>query len=187
MDPLHDPRCLVTTEALFLDGANGVCGASRHGAGEAPPALPLLLFCGVLAIAIGARLRTRSGSGPLSPRSLAAAAVCLVLGALPGLFAIVALRADRPTAVATSAFRVARAHDEVHAFAVAHHGAVLRTETEISIVPVARLALAGVPSSPAAPIDLFDDTLEDGCTERGDVLTCGTPPAIFPPGEPSAP
>jgi hypothetical protein len=178
MDPLHDPRCLVTTEALFLDGANGVCGTPRQSAGEGPPALALLTFILVLAVAITVRTRSRL----LARRTIVMATVALALAALPGLWAILALRADRPTDVATSASRVARAHHAVHAFAREHRGAVLRTQTEISIVPIARLALIGVShggvatSAPPAAIDLFDDTLEDGCRVLGDSLVCGTRP-----------
>lgn len=177
MDPLHDPRCLVTTEALFLDGANGVCGTPRHHAGEAPPALGLVLFVGVMAVA----LAVGRGARRLLPRQRRALGVvavgALVACSAPGLYALGAVRADSPTSAATSAHGVARAHDQVRAFATAHGGAVLRTETETSVVPIARLALTDVPGPGASPIDLFDGTLEEGCRDLGDTLACGSAPA----------
>jgi hypothetical protein len=180
VDPLHDPRCLVTAEALFLDGANGVCGTPRQGAGQSAPLASSLLFVVVFAVALTLRLRTSAG-GARRMRLHVLGAAALVLAALPGLWAIATERADGPAAASTTAFGVRRAHDQVHAFATAHGGATLRTETEISIVPIARLALAGVTGDGTAPVDLFDDTLEDGCREIEGTLTCGTPPS------PSAP
>ncbi len=176
MDPLVDPRCLVTAEALLVDGANGVCGAPRHHAGEAPPLPASSLFVVVFVVALAVRLRR-----PLMARPGALLAGALVVGALPGLIAVVAVRADRPFAVGATADRVVHVHDEVTAFARAHGGAFLRTEAELAVVPIARLALARMPENRDAPIDLFEGSLDEGCEEIDGALTCGTPPASSAP------
>jgi hypothetical protein len=81
---VSDPDCLADVDAVLLDGANAVCGASREH-------FPSALRDGGLALlgafAIAAALRK-------GHRELVAAA--LVIAAAPGLLAVVASRADAP-------------------------------------------------------------------------------------------
>lgn len=170
MDPILDPRCLMTTESLVVDGANGVCHEPRLEARRPPGAASLL----ALAMMIGAMswfLRTRV---PLRLRR-ALLVGTLAFAAVPGLWAILAVRADAPRTIDRSARRITRTHDEVRAFATAHGCAWIRTESSIAAEPITRLALVDRRCADPAAIDLFADTLESGCVERADgSLACGT-------------
>ena len=171
MDPLIDPRCLVDTESIAIDGADGVCRAPRLGAarGLGVEAL-LVLSVAVLAFAWFAR--------PAPARATRfALALTLLLGVLPGAYAVLAVRADRPTAVWTSARHITRLHDAVRAYAAREGCGWIRTASCLACVETAELALVGLtcPSDTSAhPIDLFSDALESGCAEADGSLRCGT-------------
>ncbi|MFO0686463.1 MAG: hypothetical protein U0234_30645 [Sandaracinus sp.] len=170
MDPILDPRCLMTTEALVVDGANGVCHEPRLEARRPPGAASLFaLFFVVGALSWFARDRMPVGLR----RGLLVLA--LAVAALPGFWALLSVRADAPSLSARSARRLARTHDEIAAFATEHECAWVRTEGSIAALPVARFALVGHRCAHPAPIDLFADALESGCTEAEDgSLACGT-------------
>ncbi len=190
MDPILDPRCLMTTESLVVDGANGVCHEPRLDARQPPGAESLL----ALAIMLGAiSWFVRVGVPVRLRRALLLAT--LALAAVPGFCAMLAVRADAPRAIDRSARRITRTHDEVRAFAEAHGCAWIRTESSIAAGPITRLALAGLRCSNPAPIDLFADALESGCTETEQgSLACGTidddtrlPEQAMPPPMPLLP
>lgn len=170
MDPILDPRCLMTTEAVIVDGANGVCHEPRLQARQAPGAAAVF----ALAMTLGATswfARTRVPLGLRRALLLAS----LVLASLPGLWAILAVRADAPATVDRSARRIARTHDEVRAFAQARGCAWIRTESAAAAEPITRLATVDLRCADPAPIDLFADALESGCVETGEgALACGT-------------
>jgi len=170
MDPILDPRCLMTTESLVVDGANGVCHEPRLDARQPPGAAALF----ALAMMIGAISWFLRAHVSLTLRR-ALLLGTLGLAALPGYWAIFAVRADAPRSVDRSARRLTRTHDEVRAFARAHGCAWIRTESSLAAEPITRLAMAGLRCSDPAPIDLFADALESGCIETDDgALACGT-------------
>jgi hypothetical protein len=173
MDPLIDPRCLVTTEAVVVDGANGICRDSRLRSHVSGAAAAVALVALVAGLAWFSRERVS-----LTLRR-AALVLTLAIASIPGLYAVLAVRADRPAEVDRSARRIARTEDEIRAFAAAHRCAWIRTQSGSAAVPIARLAITGYgPSAPGcetpAPIDLFADALEGGCTDVDGTLRCGT-------------
>lgn len=172
MDPLIDPRCLVDAEAVAIDGADGVCRAPRLGAGRGlgPEAL-FVLAIALLALAWFVRERA-----PLAARR-GALVLTLLLAAVPGGYAVLGVRADRPSAAPGIARKVTRLHDDVRAFASERGCAWLRTRSCIACVETAELALVGHACSgetTQAPIDLFSDALQVGCAEVDGALRCGT-------------
>lgn len=180
----------MTTEAIVVDGANGVCHEPRLEARQPPGAASLfaaLFVVGALSWFARDRLPVQLRRGLL--------VLALAVAAVPGVWAIFAVRADAPGQSARSARRIARTHDEIAAFARAHECAWVRTESSIAALPVARLALIGQRCASPAPIDLFADALESGCTENEDgSLSCGTvdddsrlPEQTLPPVWPPAP
>jgi hypothetical protein len=190
VDPILDPRCLMTTESLVVDGANGVCHEPRLEARHPPGAASAF----ALAMTIGAISWFVRDRVPLRLRR-SLLLLTLVVAALPGAWAILAVRADAPRTIDRSARRLTRTHDEVRAFTEAHGCAWIRTESSVAAEPVARLAMAGHRCTDPAPIDLFADALESGCVERADgSLACGTvdddsalPVQALPPPMPLVP
>ena len=104
--------CLATSDGILLDGANSVCGASRdhfphhiRDAGLAFMALVALVFAGrVVAFGRAARYQDKSReicssrpSGAATSRALVLAPLLLAAGAVPGLWALLQLRADAPS------------------------------------------------------------------------------------------
>lgn len=173
MDPLIDPRCLVTTEAIVVDGANGICRDARLRSHVSGAAAAIVVVALVAAMAWFTRERVA-----ISLRR-AALVLTMFLAALPGLYSVLAVRADRPAEVDRSARRIARTEEEIRDFAVAHRCAWIRTQSASAALPIARLAITGHGASVAgceepAPIDLFADALEGGCTEVEGALRCGT-------------
>ncbi len=177
----------MTTEAIVVDGANGVCHEPRLEARRPPGAASLfaaLFVVGALSWFSRDRLPLRLR------RTLLLSA--LAIAALPGYWAIFAVRADAPAVSARSARRIQRTHDEIATFARAHGCAWVRTEGSIGALPVARLALVGARCADPAPIDLFADALESGCVETDEgSLACGTvdddsrlPEPLAPPSLP---
>ena len=172
MDPLIDPRCLVDLEAVAIDGADGVCRAPRLGAGRGL-GMEALVVMSVAVLALAWFVRERAS---LRARR-SALVLTLVLAAVPGGYAVFAVRSDRPIAAATAARRIARLHDDVRAFAAEKGCAWPRTESCIACVPTAQLALVGLEcagDATTAPIDLFSDALAASCGEVDGALRCGT-------------
>lgn len=190
MDPILDPRCLLTTESIVVDGANGVCHEPRLEA-RRPPGMASLFALAVMVGAMSWFLRTRL---PLRLRRGLLLGT-LALASLPGFWAVLAVRADAPRTVDRSARRITRTHDEVRRFGREHGCAWIRTESALAAGPIARLALGGLRCADPAPIDLFADTFESGCVEREDgSLACGTidddsrlPEQALPPPLPLVP
>jgi hypothetical protein len=172
VDPLLDPRCLVDTEAVALDGADGVCRAPRLGAGRGlGPETLLVLVVGLLSLAWFLRERAAL------PARRIALVLTLVVGAIPGTYAVLTVRADRPGRVDASARALTRLHDQIRAFATARPCAWVRTESCVACVATAQLALVGhtcTGETTEAPIDLFSDALDVGCAEVDGALRCGT-------------
>ena len=170
MDPIVDPRCLVSTESVIIDGANGVCHEARLHAHDGPgmPALfALVMMLGALSWLVRERISLALRRGLLI--------TALAGASIPGLTALLAVRADAPGSIARSARRIERTHDETRAFAEAHGCAWIRTDTSLAAVPITRLAIVDRRCADPAPIDLFADALETGCTQRTDgSLACGT-------------
>lgn len=163
MDHTEDP-CSSGLEALVIGGANGVCRASEHGL--APRTGALVLATLALALALH---RARGARATLVIVGLAIAC------ALPGFSAMIGARADRPTALASSARAVERLHGSMRRFALAHACAEVVVDRCLACEPIARLALAGLVCGRPAPIELHENALAIGCEERGDALVCGAP------------
>jgi hypothetical protein len=170
VDPILDPRCLMTTESVVVDGANGVCHEPRLDA-RRPPGMTAFFALAMMLGAMSWFVRTRV---PLRLRRTLLLAT-LAFAALPGFWAILAVRADAPRSIDRSARRITRTHDEVRAFARAHGCAWIRTDSSLAAEPITRLALTGIRCTDPRPIDLFADALESGCTENAEgALQCGT-------------
>lgn len=157
--------CLTTTDALLIDGANGVCDL-RRASGE-----PLgAAFFGWVALLLVGLVLLRT------PRLRSGLFVGLAIAALPGAYAMAFLRADRPSVVQATAAEIARLHDTVRAFGAQHSCAVITRDDCLACQPV--VALARIDQSCASPasIDVHADALATGCTAHGALLVCGTPP-----------
>ncbi|UJR82714.1 hypothetical protein [Sandaracinus amylolyticus] len=166
--PVLDAICLDSPEALLLDGANGVCGEARAGAGRAE-----WLHVGatlVAAVAIAAWLSSRR-----VPSAIRAPGIVLValVAAFPGIWALIALRADRPSALRDTARDTIVLHDRMRTFAVDHGCAEARWASCDACMPAARLALAGLQCDAPATIVLGEGALDAHCEERGRSLVCG--------------
>jgi hypothetical protein len=190
VDPILDPRCLMTTESLVVDGANGVCHEPRLDARQPPGAASLFalaMMLGAISWFVRDKVSLRLRRGILL--------VTLAVASVPGFWAILTVRADAPRTVDRSARRLTRTHDEVRAFTEAHGCAWIRTEGSIAAEPIARLAMTGLRCANPAAIDLFADALESGCVESVDgSLACGTidddtrlPEQALPPPMPLVP
>lgn len=167
--PVSDPAsCIPRTAELIIDGANGVCAHSRSAAGETLTVGELAPFVGLawLAAAVLA-LKARQ------VRRTAALVALLGAAALPGAYAALMWRADRPAAVAESVAPIAALHDELRRFATEHHCAELVRSECLACEPIARLALVDRRCAHPAPIELRSDALEAGCIELEGRLVCG--------------
>lgn len=185
IDPLRDPRCLVTTDAIVIDGANGVCHDARIAGGRGrfdSLAVHTALSLAVLAASLIALSLVRRG--PARPvralRGLAPIAPALVLAlvaALPGVWALTYVRADAPHRWPARAARLAQRLDTVVRFAAQHQGCVI---AELSACPACDpLVRYAVPVHRArcpriARITFGRDGLAGACIARGpDALWCG--------------
>lgn len=109
-----DPRCLVTTEAVVIDGANGVCGARRTERFDVHARSPLflaLLIVTLLSLVWRTGLKLPVGALPRCWRARLRLVVLsgLLLAGVPGTYAVCAVRGDRPAARASMAAIVQRA------------------------------------------------------------------------------
>ncbi|MBX7194579.1 MAG: hypothetical protein K1X94_21160 [Sandaracinaceae bacterium] len=166
-DPLQDPRCLVTTEALVVDGANGVCRDARVGDASVLRAASWI---------VGAALVVAWWRAERLPRRRRVAVVVALatMAALPGWYALLAVRADSPSHVAESARDVHRLHDGLRDFARRHGCAEVTVDACTGCAPIARLALSDLICATPASIELHEDALEVGCLEHEARLVCGT-------------
>ena len=166
-DPIHDPRCLVTSEALFVDGANGVCHDPRVG-DPSPWRAVGLVVATALVIAWLSRAR-------LPSRRRAAWLLALALGAaLPGWLALLVVRADGPMQISASAAETRRLHDTLRDFAREHGCAEVRLDHCLTCAPIARLALSGLTCDHPASIELHEDAASGACAVEDDTLICGS-------------
>jgi hypothetical protein len=163
-----DPRCLATTDALVIDGANGICLDRRIGSAEAgSTSAAALLAASVLAALVLLRLEART-------RTRAALAVGS-LAALPGWYAL-ATRADAPQTVGRTSAEIAALHDALRDHAQRHGCARVRDHACVACEPIARLALSGLACERAAEIDLREGALGGRCVAQEDALFCGASP-----------
>lgn len=166
---MSDPvSCIPSTAELIIDGANGVCAHSRGAAGQRLTAGELLPFAGLALL--GAVVLARKAGHAHRVWALIA---LLSAAALPGAYAALRWRADRPTAVAASLAPIASLHDELRRFATQHHCAELVRSECLACEPIARLALVDRRCAHPAPIELHADALETGCVELQGRLVCG--------------
>jgi hypothetical protein len=172
VDPLVDPRCLTTTEAVVVDGTNGVCHGTRMDAGQPLDAGAL----GVVLLAL-VSLSWFVGRGASRPRAIAFVAT-LVLAALPGATSLLFVRADRPRNVRRAGREVAAVHDAVRAFATEHGCAEVVLDDCAACAPIVRLALVDRRCDAPAPIELRADSIESGCAEEDGRLVCGIVPHV---------
>jgi hypothetical protein len=164
--------CIATTADLVIDGANGVCADARDAAGTPLTLAEVAPFVG-LALLAAAILWLRAH------KRVPIAALGLMLGAaaLPGAYAALFWRADRPAAVVASLAPVDALHDAIRDFATEHGCAELVRSECLACEPIARLALVDRRCDRPAPIELYGDALEVGCQSDGVRLRCGRPPA----------
>ena len=152
-------HCLESNEEVLVHGANGVCGP------PAPSARGLVGWAVVAALALvllGRRARRRW-------------LIALVLAAaLPGLWCIVARRADRP-GHADAVVAAPRALDAaLRRYAAPFAGCVTVRDRCVACEPIVRFALPPAASC-AAPgsVVIEPDALSRGCRSVGGQLVCG--------------
>jgi hypothetical protein len=169
--PLDDPGCLATSDALVIDGANGVCRDPRLGQTSAGLASGVAL---VLASLVAALALTRAR---LDPRVRARAALCLAaLACLPGWYTIATTRADAPQHLERTASEISALHDALRTFARRRGCAQVRENACVACEPIARLALTGLHCDRPAEVRLHEGALGGRCEERAGALVCGGPP-----------
>jgi hypothetical protein len=169
-DALTDPRCLVTPESLLVDGANGVCRDARLGSREHGA----LRFGGLLlgAVLIATWLIAKRPS----VRTRVTLVVLLAIGsAIPGGYAILNQRADRPSRAHVTAVASMRLHDIVRSFARTEGCARTTLDRCVSCAPLVRLALAGLRCERPASIELHARAFGGMCKARDRTLVCGAP------------
>jgi hypothetical protein len=160
--------CIATSSDLVIDGANGVCADARHGAGEplsaftVAPLAALVLIAALLFSPKVARTYRAAGLG-----------VLLALAALPGGYAVLFERADRPSAVADSTAPIAALHEAIRDFATASRGPCVVESACLACDPIARLALIDRGCAPGSEVVLHADALRAGCQVEGTLLRCG--------------
>jgi len=159
--------CITSTEALVIDGANGVCRDVRADAG-APLGLEVWLTLVLVAVA-AVVLRARTAVA----RRRWIIALMLGAAAIPGTHALLVLRADRPTTIYAHAARIVALHDAVRSYATEHGCAEVVRDACLACRPIALLALVDRRCSDPMPIEFHADALESGCEARGARLVCG--------------
>lgn len=184
---LTDPRCLVTTEAIMLDGMNSVCGASRHPEQWHLPGAAIPFMAATIAVTAAAVLFRGKRS------IVRLIAVGLALSWAPGLWAVVFTRADAPGRVYGMAAEVARFGDTLARFHDNHkvlsvQNGCLECQAPLLFVdqgrlPECRAAADGmleclVPPNrtwrtPDGSLVLHPNALHAECAIAGVTLTCG--------------
>lgn len=162
--PVADPEAtsaLATSESILIDGANGVTSAPRAHFPQA----------GVwLAVAIVVAVVVRLVKRPV------VAVALLVLGSLPGLVHVLALRADAPLArgAMTDSIKVTLGDLQTRVPWPQSQVTVVREEDDV-LFPLGRYAL---PSRTGGPLELVLGTgpVGQGCRQEGQRVTCGGTP-----------
>jgi hypothetical protein len=168
-DPVDAADCNENAEALFIDGANGVCRDVRLEAGRGRSEGVELALGFVVAVAVLAAWFRRA-----APRVRALVVVAAAsLAAMPGMWALGTRRADRPTAVRDTAAVPRALHDALRAHAEAWGCAEITVHGCPSCEPVGRLALAGLRCDDPAAIELHPGAFDGVCEASGAVLRCG--------------
>jgi hypothetical protein len=188
IDPLLDSRCLVTPEALVIDGANGLCAQARLGprAVWSGPIVAALVVALVVVLLAG---RGRRAAGVLL--GLVTAAV------VPGWWAQLAVRADRPLAFIDSAQPVRRLTESIEQFVEGAPCVDVQRNDCVACEPIVRFATAGLrrcPAEPARALLLEADALGGRCSRTETRLSCvgrsvspSTPPPTASPSLPAPP
>jgi len=193
---LTDPRCLVTTETLIIDGANAVCRFPRIGAHrEALPGIAwqVAIALALLLIVAVRRQRVR--------RRLVTAVLIGALGsAIPGTYALLALRADGPLRQAQTGREITDLLVTVDEFVARKDECVVldsqcfacraillfvsraRIWDEGAVGSGARVPFPGIRvcRGPSGLITLGADSLERSCRASDDSLVCGSPGDSMP-------
>jgi hypothetical protein len=96
---------------------------------------------------------------------------------MPGIFALLALRADAPGKSAETAAHIARLEGAMFAHARTHGGCAVVTKNDCEACqPIARLALAHAgPCTSNATVELGEGALGGECVAIGPTLRCGGP------------
>ncbi len=150
----------------MVDGANGVSGAPRQHFPDAGLSAATALVAFAVAL-----VALRRGSGR---RVLA---VVLALSALPGLFTVVARRADAPATRGAVATQVRSTLSELVAVGgwPAHPAQVTREDDDV-LHPLLRYALPSRPPGGALQLEVRGSKLGAGCTRTADTAVCGAGP-----------
>lgn len=162
--PVADPEAtsvLATSESILIDGANGVTSAPRAHCPHA----------GVwLAVAIVVAVVVRLARRPV------VAVTLLVLGSLPGLVHVLALRADSPIrrGAMSDSIKVTLGDLQTRVPWPQSQVTVVREEDDV-LFPLGRYAL---PSRTGGPLELVIGAgpLGQACRQEGLRVTCGAPP-----------
>lgn len=185
VDPLRDPRCLVTTDAVVIDGANGVCHEARAGAGAAHRGSSFFAAsAGLLALVFLGAALTRARRGPSRNLAPGLAVVFALVCALPGFHAVFFVRADAPASWPSRAHALQERIETVVSFSERHHNCVW---TDLRACPACDPVMRyAVPVPPAhcariARINFAADGLAGACVRTDpDTLTCGGAPSVGP-------
>lgn len=161
MDPLRDRSCLMSLDAVVVDGANGVCHAPRFFATASPWIAIVIALC-ELGLALAWLSAIRRGR-----RALATGIAALVLASLvPGWVALLTVRADRPTALVSAVRTVASVHESG-----GDHRLVATRDAPVAIDPILRLANI---TRVGTPIEIrsVEPTLDRSVCTGTDEVTC---------------
>ena len=192
VDSTTDTRCLETTEALLLDGANGVCSGPRHpDQWQTLPTVGIFIFV-VAATALWSCLPSGRARKVLS-FALAGAFLLSVAG---GFHALLFIRADAPMRSTEIVRRVSNLTSSIENFYRLRHAVTLENRC-LECLPALLFAQGGrmphcekargtsvadfclVPphrdsSEPEGRIVLEKDAAHGDCRQTADQLVCGT-------------
>ena len=157
------PTALITTESILIDGANGVTAASRAHFPEGGVFLVVAVVVAVLARVV---------------KRAAVVVAVLLIGALPGLVQVLALRADAPfkRGAMTDSIGVTLSDLQRRAPWPSSQAQVIHEEDDV-LFPLGRYAL---PSRPVVDggiaVELLAGPVGQPCRLEGPLVTCGARP-----------
>jgi hypothetical protein len=160
---------LVTPETVLIDGPNGITGAARAGFPDATWTVGLGV---VVLLLVAGLMRTRA------PRLVVA--LGMVLAAAPGLWTLMALRADAPHRRAGVAAVVTSGLADLRRLTPGPVGGVTVVRDDADVLfPLARYQWpARPPIDGGVRVELRGSSLTSACHVplRGDVVVCGVGP-----------
>ncbi len=168
--PTSQDVCFDSVNTVLVDGANGVCRrpaprTDSLGASSAAVFAVVFVACTLFFT------RRRMPRAPFALLTL----VAVLAVSLPGLIAVWFRRADAPAHLSETAHALDQFNAQVGRFAAAHGGCIEVVQRGcVACPPVLRyLRPLHACRAPRGRVVVGLHSLSTGCSERGDVLTCG--------------